>query len=243
MFDLKRKQNSNEPELDTELADLMLSKVLDRCNAEPNTTPLTTLESYGSLRKERFILQKVILVLVLIGWLLLLLAFDVPKLDLSQTDASLNTNQPVYELRVSSLMDVKRVIATIDGVNLPVYETQDNVYTVEPTTNGTVVMTVTLVNRQYASTSFAVGSVDLAAPTIVNHTSDADYLYLTVSDDGAGVDYEAITSVDLDGVTTRPVRYDEATGVVTFEYPKASVNIYIPDKAGNTLQTIITVGG
>lgn len=237
----KKKENMNEPQLDTELADLMLSKVLDHCEAEPNSVPLTTLENYSNLKKERFILQKVVVVLILIGFLLLPFAFDVPRLSLTQTEESADSNQPVYEIRVSSIMKVKRVVATIDGTNLPVYETEDNVYTLEPTTNGTVTATVTLTNRQFETTTFTVGSVDMTAPTIVDHHSDAEHLYLTLADEGSGVDYEAINAVDMTGGTIEPVSYDAENNVVVFAYPTESINIYIPDKSGNTLQTIITV--
>ena len=242
MFDNKSKKTGDAPELNTELADLMLSKVLDHCDAKPNSLPLTTLESYSSLKRERFILQKVILILILLALLLLPLAFDVPKLHVTKGKSSTTINQPAYELTVSSLVNVKRVVAQINGVNLPVYETGDNVYMLEPTTNGKVVITVTLANHQFETTSFTVGSVDMTAPTIVAHSNDTDYLYLTVADVGYGVDFKNITAVDMNGVTSHPVAYDETTGVVTFTYPTDSINIYIPDRAGNKLQTIITVG-
>ena len=61
---LFHKSKKNQPALDDATADLMLGNIFDACEKERNTVPLSVLTSYSNYRKERFLLQKVILLIV-----------------------------------------------------------------------------------------------------------------------------------------------------------------------------------
>ena len=62
MFFFKSKKK--QPALDDETAALMLGNIFNACEKEPNTVPLSVLTSYSNYRRERFLLQKVILLIV-----------------------------------------------------------------------------------------------------------------------------------------------------------------------------------
>ncbi|MDY5607379.1 MAG: hypothetical protein SPF55_05870, partial [Lentihominibacter sp.] len=68
MFDRFRK---NKEELNSDVADQMLQNIFNICEVEPNTVPLDNLKSYSNYRKDRFFLQKVILVIVMLLFLAL----------------------------------------------------------------------------------------------------------------------------------------------------------------------------
>ena len=62
-----------------------------------------------------------------------------------------------------------------------------------------------------------------------------------LSDPGSGVDYDNISALDIDGNEVEPVSFDEEGNYIIFDYPEKSLNIYVPDKAGNTLHLILTI--
>lgn len=132
---LDKFKKTKGPELDEKAASQMLGNIFDACEVEPTSVPLTVLTSYSNYRKERFLFQKILLVVILL--------FD-------------------------SFIPVSRIKATINGLNVAVYETADRTYSIEPTVNGTMTVTVTLKNRQYASTVCEVTDVDTKSPMFIS---------------------------------------------------------------------------
>ena len=74
------------PVLDESLASQMLENIFDACEVEPNTVPLSVLTSYSNYRRERFLLQKVLLVIILLFFCLAPLMFIAPDIDLNLKD-------------------------------------------------------------------------------------------------------------------------------------------------------------
>ena len=109
--------------------------------------------------------------------------------------------------------------------------------------NGTMTITVGLSNHQYAVETVEVTGIDRTSPVLVsNELKDRQLLlYLQDEEGGSGIDYEHIYAADGTGEQLRPVSWDEETGCVVFDYPAASLNIFVPDYAGNTLQLILTL--
>lgn len=229
-----------DPQLDMDNANKILEKTFEANNMAPNTVSLDVLTSYSNYRRERFAMQRSVLVFMMILFLLLPFLFIAPYFSI---DAEVGDNgmNPAYRIGVDTFMPVERVIASIDGHNIPVYEVDTHIYSIEPSMNGKMEITVTLVNRQTITKSVNVENVDLDAPVVISNNVDEKYLYLRVSDSGSGINYENIRGVSLSGAEVPPVSYDETTGQIIFAYPDESLNVYISDNADNTLQLILTV--
>lgn len=228
------------PELDEKTASQMLENIFDACEVEPNSVPLSVLTSYSNYRRERFLLQRALLVIIMLFFCLVPLLFITPDIQLSLKEESTN-HKPAYELVVDTFIPVSRITATINGSNVPVYEVADKTYSIEPTLNGTMTVTVTLKNRQFSSVTSEVTGVDMDSPVVVSDQMKGDQIYLYLSDTASGIDYDNISAIDIEGKEVEIVSYDEENNYVVFDYPEKSLNIYIPDKAGNTLHLILTV--
>ena len=226
--------------LDEKIASDILEKVFEENQVEPNSIPLEVLTSYSNYRKERFAFQRTVLLIILILFLMLPFLFISPTFTLESADNSY-TSTPAFHISVDTFMPVSRVTATIDGHNIPVYEMDAHEYSIEPTMNGRMLVTVTLINHQKVTHFIDVGNVDMEAPVIVSNDWDGTNIYLNLSDADSGINFEEIKAVDEKGNTFAPVDYDEATGRVAFLYPESSLNVYIPDNAGNTLQLVLSV--
>ena len=224
-------------ELTTHETSEILDRVYSTCGGEANTVPMDTISSYAVYRKERFTLQRAILSLALLVFMMLPLCFLMPDYTVS-VDETGERGLPVYTVEVDSLLPVGRVLASIRDHGLPVYEAGAREFTVEPTRNGTLDISVELVNRQIVSGSHDVTAVDAEGPVLVESEKLKDGFLLKVSDAGIGVDYREIYAVDASGDMHYPVSASEEEGVL-FEYPDKTWDIYIPDHIGNTLHLAV----
>lgn len=237
------RNHNKEPELalDMDIASQILENVFEKSEVEPNTIPLEVLTSYSSYRKERFALQRTILIVIMVLFLLLPLLFISPSFTLTALNTESFTSTPAYEVVVDTFVPVARITATIDGRNIPVYEVDAHKYSIEPSINGQMKVTVTLINRQQVTHYITVGNVDVEAPVIVSNDSDGENIYLNLSDTGSGINFDEIKAIDTQGNTVLPVFCDESTGRIGFTYPEDSLNVYIADYAGNTLQLVLSI--
>lgn len=235
-------QKSSAPQLSYEVANRILERAFEANEMENNSIPLEVLASYSSYRKERFTLQRTVLVIIMTLFILLPLLF-VPAAFTVNVDETIGRNfNPVYRLTVDSLMLVDRVSATIDGFNIPVYEVDSHVYSIEPSRNGEMEVTVTLINKQTVTQHVDVTGVDREVPTAVSCSKEGDELHLYLSDSGSGVDYSKIEAYGLDGNAIEPSAVNEQTGCVTLPAVSDTINVYVADLAGNKLQLILTIG-
>lgn len=227
-------------QLDLEIASQILEQVFEANDMELNSISLEALASYSNYRKERFTLQRTILVIVMALFILLPLLFIPASFTINDPSSQHGFN-PVYRMEVDSFMLVERVTATIDGYNVPVYEMDSHVYSIEPPTNGLMEVTVTLANRQRTTQYVEVTTVDREVPTATACTKDGDLINLYLSDGLSGVDFEKLRAVDLDGREVVPISIDEKTGCVTFDDVNSTLNVFVPDAAGNQLHLIISL--
>lgn len=231
-------QNDKMNMLNTELADQMLSNIFDICEVEHNTVPLEELESYSNYRKDKYIVRRVLLVIIMFLFLLIPLLFMSPSImSLKQA----NDADPTYNLNVESLLPLTSVSATIDGQNVPVYDKGNGLYTIEPSKTGEMLVTVKCVNNQYVQKKVKVTNVDTEPPAVVTSNEKDGKIYIYLEDNITGVDYDKIYAMSAAGNTVLPVSCNVESNLVVFNYPKSSLNIFIPDKAGNTLQLLLTV--
>ena len=221
----------------TELTTLETSEILDsvfsECGDEGNTVPMETISSYAVYRKERFTLQRVIVAMALLVFMMLPLLFILPSYTVTVENTG-TRGLPVYTVKVDSILPVGKVIAKISDHELPVYEAGAREFTVEPTRNGNMDISVELVNRQSVRTEHDVTAVDAEGPKLLGNKTNDDGFVLKVEDAGIGVDYREIYAVSASGKVYYPVSASEEDGVV-FEYPSEAWDVYIPDHIGNTL--------
>jgi hypothetical protein len=117
-----------------------------------------------------------------------------------------------------------------------VYEVTGHEYTIEPTKNGTVDVTVELFSGQIINGVLDVRNADVETPRLLNYThEDGEYeLYLT--DDGVGVDFDNIYASSPSGVVLYPESFDREEGSVTFGDDVEGMRICIPDYFDNVLK-------
>lgn len=172
----------DDPEvLDMDTAAQMLNNVLDLCNYERPTVPMEVLMSYSRYRSERYALQKVLITVMLVLFLLLPLLFLTPGLQLTSGEDGRVT------LKVDALLPVKSVSVRQNGRNVAVYDAGGDVYTMTPTANGDMEIRVSLVNGQVTSAVWSVKDVDTEAPVYVSSAVEGDMLRVFVSDSLSGV--------------------------------------------------------
>ena len=229
--------NTNENEaITTDVAAQMLQNIFDACDVEPNTISLEDLVSYSNYRRDRYKVRKILVIVIMVLFLLLPFMFISPKITgIAQTqDVS-----PTFKMSVESILPIKSVTATIDGENVPVYETQTRQYSIEPGKEGTMTVTVKLINGQYVTKKVKVTNVDIEAPSVASHSRSGSYIYIYLEDDISGVDWDSIKALDASGKEVKPAKIDSDAGYVAFNYPTSAENIYISDKAGNQLQLLL----
>ena len=212
----------------------MLNNVLDQCNYEHASVPIEVLSSYSKYRRERYALQHVVIIGMLVLFLLLPLLFISPKLRLAQvSDGRL-------QLTVDAVLPVTSVTARLNGKNVAIYDSGNGLYVLKPTTNGELQVTVTLLNRQMTAISYTVADVDTTAPAYVASAVSDGVLTLTFEDTESGIDPESVQAVAGEDETPVQLTFDEATGQIVMPYPTEIVDLYVADKAGNILHVMLT---
>lgn len=233
-----KKQQENLPMLDEEVASAIMNNVFEACGKTPSKVPLSVLSSYTEYRRDRFSLQKGILIFMLAVFLLLPLCFVSPSFRVSEMGRH-GTGVPTYEVQVSNLIPIRLVSAKLDGRPVAVYESQAKVFTVEPPDNGTLTITVTLMNQQYDVWSTEVTGVDATAPVLISSDVQPDRIRVYVSDTGVGVDYDAVYAVSAADSRILPLNCNPDESYIEFTFP-ADLNIFVPDFNGNTLQLVLS---
>ena len=218
----------------------ILDNVYAACQIEPAQIPLESVVSYTKYRMERFSIQKTIALVAFVLFILVPFLFIAPNFTVTQTQSE-DSAARIYSIQVLNNSPVRSITADINGFSLPIHNTGNHIYTVQPTQNGLLTITVTMFNGQSNSYELDVEGVDSDAPVLVANSNDSEYLYLTLDDgDGLGILYEGIYATTIDGETISPVSYDPSCGEVVFAYPKSNMNITIPDLAGNTLKLAVS---
>ena len=118
---MKPFHKSKIPQLDIDTAGKILAQAFEANQMELNTIPLEVLASYSSYRRERFTMQRTILIIIMTLFLLLPFLFVPSSFSIQlqppgpEAEAAGTGFNPVYRLEVDSFMLVERVNATIGG--------------------------------------------------------------------------------------------------------------------------------
>lgn len=225
--------------LDELTASRILGNVFEACGKEPNTIPLEALSSYAVYRKERFSLQRAVIIGAMILFLALPFLFVLPKVKITQEEEGIR-GLPVYTITVSALLPERSVTAGLQSHMLPVYEADAGSYTVEPTRNGTMTVSVELVNRQKITQNVPIKDVDAHGPVLTGSRTGEGRLFLYLEDEGIGIDYRDTLARTASGKLIRPESWNEDLGEIVFSYPEEPWDVYIPDYIGNTLHLALT---
>ena len=237
---LNNLNNKKDMQLDPQVASQMLSNIFDACDIEQNSVPLEVLTSYSNYRKERYVAQKFILAVIMILFFLLPILFVAPKFTLAQYEGEIPGN-PYVELITTHLVPTDKIEASMDGTKMPVYEMADGTYHVVPNKNGTLEVTVTLITDQRTTKSIDITGVDTISPVLLSSKQEDGFLTIYFEENSGVLDYENIYAKSADGSTIKPAAYDETALSVTFACPKESLNIFVSDKAQNTLQILVSL--
>ena len=217
-FAVKKPGKHSKP--DVIVIQQILDEVFKECDKKPNSIPVEALSAYSVYRKERFGLQRGILIAAMVFFLLLPILFIGPTVKVDAIPVG-ERGLPVVSIDVAPGLPVGKVVADVDSYSLPVYEAGAFEYSIEPTRNGTITIEVELINKQSVTKEIEMDFVDEHGPELVDSRIEDDKVILTVNDDGMGVNYRKIFAVDSEGNKYFPVSYDEETGEVIFEYPSA----------------------
>lgn len=233
------RRNHHPQDLPMNTSEQMLANVFTACGREQNTVPLEVLTSYSNYRKERYTIQRTLIVLILILFMLLPVLFLYGDIHIAQSNPGSDEN-PAYHISVDTAVPIRRIQARIDGQTVPIYEISENEYMIQPGKNGQMSISVMLVNRQYTSVELQVSGVDGEIPQLVSTESDDACVYLYVSDEMSGINYNGITVTDPDGNISAPVNINVDTGCIALTYPERPMDICIPDMRGNVLRIELT---
>ena len=228
--------------LSADTANQMLSNIFEACDQEANQVSIDVLQSYSHYRKEKHILQKIIIILLLLLFLMLPILFITAKVDISWVE---NTppGSPVVQVVTKSIIPVDKITASMGPYNLEVYQVADGTYHIYPDRNGVLQITVFLSNHQFTEYNFSITNVDVTAPELVSSELVNGELVIYFRDDSGNLDYSSIYGIDGNGDTVYPIAMDMAKMCVTFAYPpKSFLNIFVSDTCENTLQLVLTVG-
>lgn len=238
---MNRLSDIKAPELTPDLAEKLLTNVFGNCQQEPNTIPLRKLESYSEYRKERYSLQKVLILVLLAVFLFLPVFFIYPDFSINEMDRKRPEEEPAYEVRVRNAMPVSFISADIDGHRVAVYETQSHIYTMEPMMNGIMKVRVMLMNKQWVEQEIEVTGIDREPPQLIDSSTDEEILTILVEDEGLGIDFAEIYSQGDSGTVYKPVSVQEDKGEIRFKIPAENMTIYIPDFRDNILKLAVTI--
>ena len=236
---MSKKDKMGVPPLSKEVADQMLSNVFEACDFEPNRVPLEVLQSYSHYRRERHILQKCIIVLVTILFLMMPVLFITANVEVSWVEGT-PEGSPIVQVTAKSIVPVESITASIGDYSLEVYQVSDGIYQIHPKANGTLMVTVTLANKQFTEHKVEVTGVDVTPPTLVSSQLVSGELEIFFADDISAIDFSTVYAVDTEGQVVYPLRHDPDAVSVTFAYPETHLNIFVSDTCGNILQLVLT---
>lgn len=234
------KNKTKVPELDVNLADQMLQNIFEISQVTPSSIPLDVLISYSNYRKERFAFQKFVLAAIIILFSLVPFLFVYPEFEIVQSTDS-TQYPPVYEFSLDTDFPIKSVSATLNRTPISVSQTGKKSFSLEPTENGILSVSVTLMNNQVHTAITSIDALDTKPPIYHSNSIHSGTIYLYVSDELSGVDYENVTAKDSEGNEVSPLGYNETNEYLVFDYPDSTLDVYVPDFAGNTLHLVLNV--
>lgn len=241
-FEGLRSKKQEKALLNEEEAQNILTAVYEGLEKTPCKVPLNILTTYVVYRKDRYRFQKSSLIVIMLLFVILPIFFYIPKVILGG-DILEKAGKNVQLLQVKSLLPVQNVDVYIDGKITPVSEVEQGIYEIDLNRNGELTAEVTVWNGQTVTVSGKVDLFDTESPYLVSNYKQNDQLYLVFADDQSGVDFSTVRIVNASGEVILPEKISPESGEVILQMPKETLDIYVDDNKGNTLQLMIGFGG
>lgn len=237
MTDKKLIENSNTinpqfRELDPKAANALLNSVFEECGMEPSSIPVETLASWSNYNRPKFRYAKRIIYIALLILILLPLLFVKPNIVAERVDVDSPVNA-TYDISVKTLLPVKALSATLDGIPISVEQTGTKEFKATVTKNGTLEFTAITINGQLSRAQYKVEHIDMDSPVYVGSFCEDGMVHIIVQDTFSGIDIDNIKGL-------QPVSYSEETGDMTFVIPKEPTSVTVCDRAGNELNILIS---
>ena len=226
------------PRMSLDIAGQLLEYLFYEVGITPNTLPLDTLAEYHEYRMNLLRIQRAALTLLVFFLCLTPFWFIAPPFEVTEVNEH---GVVTYNLTVDNFLSIKSVTAQVGDQFFPVTQSGKHVYTVRPTNNGDMDLRVTYFNNMTSEQRITVTGVDRDAPVVVDSHMRSGVVTLAISDAVSGIDYEQIAITSLSG-TNVPITQEVVDGqeTISFSYPGESVDIVIPDKAGNRLHLLLS---
>lgn len=220
-------------------AERMLEFIFFEEGRKPNSLPLAAIAEYNEYRMQQYGLQKMIVLFIILSFVVAPVFTITPEFSLKQDKNAAQKGQLKYTFTVDSFVPIDTVKATIDGKDTPVYQDGKRSYYIIPTTNGSMEVTTTFITRRHTTESEVVTAVDRRVPEFLKSNTENGKVYLYVRDTGSFINWNAIYGLDENNNKVDPLSHNGITGEVIFSIPDVLLNVYIPDRAGNTLHLVI----
>lgn len=229
-------KRTNAPVLNATEAEEILQEVFLECYVDTNSIPVEQMELYSNYRTERLSLQRYVSIVLMVAFCLLPLWFVSPRFSVSAPVIG-ERGLPVYTVEVKNFLPIFSVTAVMDNYSMPVYQREKKVFTIEPTKNGVMDVTVTLFSQQWYTRHVVVDSFDDKVPVYVGNSYDVrtDTLYVYVKDEESGVDYEKSYVEDGVGNVINVDGWNENEGYVEVKTIPEKGILHIYDTQGNEL--------
>lgn len=220
-------------ELDPASANQVLNNVLESCNMKPTSIPVEVLAQWGNFNKPKFKYAKRITYFMLVLLILMPLLFFKPAIVAERVDVNSGSlSEAVYEVSIKSVIPVKAVSATLDGVPVIIEQVDNKVYRTKVTKNGKLQFNAISFNGQVSNREYTVNHIDTERPSFISSEVRDGLVYITIEDTYSGIDFDNIQGY-------APISFDKETGEIAFAIPNDVTTVIIPDKAGNELQLLL----
>lgn len=230
------------PPLTSDIREHMITDILSSVGAPEMQKPIQDIIHYNNYRKLRARLIRAILIIVLSASAVSPLLFSKPHCSVKMATSG-NTSSQIIQLSVKSMMPITSVTAMVNGELMPVSRKSRSRYTIQPTRNGKMTITVTTANGRTDTLTQNITDVDDEPPQVTASRYAYGILSLTLSDNSQTISKSAVSLSDDDGNIYNPTHYSAQTNC--FDYKVPSHHTYIlqaEDPNGNVLWTYVHVG-
>lgn len=183
-----------------------------------------------------------VLPFIVINGLIFILATAKPSADITISESS-DYVTTTMELKVKSLLPIKKLELALDGNPLEPTKTGSKTYQAALNSNGMLELKLTSLNLMKTIVYEPVSVLDDTPPTIKDNIIEDGVLSFRLEDTQSGVNYSSIFASDEDNPEILPLSIDRSTGLITFEMQNENLVITAKDNIGNELHITFDPSG
>lgn len=233
-----KNKNQFEHYLSPKDAQPILDEILRNCHLIPNSLPLDELENNALTTIKIFRQIKRICIFAIAMCLIMPLLLMKPSIFALPAYAA--NNQTLLEFDLASVLPIKSVNATLNGVKAPIYAVDGDTYRIQIAEAGHLTITATAYNNQKVISSTDVTLLHLK-PEVFGSHRDGDSIVIELKEGSYPINFASIYATSSSGQKIYPLSIDEIAKTVTFAYPSEELNINISDTQGSSIVAILSV--